>query len=105
MRICPKCGHRDNANWRHSRFDFNADYMRFTEGMRQPELKPICEQLKDKENFDPVVEGPYIFYRRGTSGLYLYRVAKEDFKVPRERKHHKANLDEKQQKLLVKSEA
>lgn len=91
MRVCPKCGYRENPLWRHSRFDFNADYMRFEEAMTQKELEKICEFLKDKNNFVPFIPngGPYTYYRRGTGGLYLYRVLTEDFKVPRERKKHK----------------
>lgn len=88
MKVCPQCGFRDNPLWRHSRFDFNADYIRFEEGFNIGELVDICEQLKDKGNFDPVAMGAYLFYRRGTGGIYLYRVLKEDFEVPRERKRH-----------------
>ena len=91
MIVCPKCGYRENRLWRHSRFDFNADYMRFEEAMAQKELKAICEFLKDKKNFVPFIPngGPYTYYRRGTGGLYLYRVLTEDFKVHREGKKHK----------------
>jgi len=88
MRVCPECGYQDNPKWKHSRFDFNADYMRFDEAMKEPELEEICKLLVDKENFVPVEDGPCVFYRRGTGGLYLYRVLKEDFRVPRERHQH-----------------
>jgi len=91
MRVCPKCGFEDNPQWRHSRFDFNADYMLFEEAMKDKELEAVCAFLKDKGNFVPYetyASRPYIFYRRGTGGLYLYRCLKEDFRVPRERKKH-----------------
>jgi len=68
--------------------------MRFEEAMHQIELHDICEFLKDKDNFQPYDVGRYLFYRRGTGGLYLYRVLKEDFKVPRERKNHKQKVRE-----------
>lgn len=88
MTVCSKCGFRDNPLWRGSRFDFNAQYMRFEEALKQPELKQICEKLKDKKTFWPWKEKYYTYYRRGKGGLYLYRVPHEDFKVPRERKKH-----------------
>lgn len=102
MKQCPKCGYRDNPLWRHSRFDFNADYMRFEEAMAQKELKQVCEFLKHKDTFVPHPWGPYTFYRRGTGGIYLYRVLTEDFKVPRERKKHVAGSNPAQTRLLEK---
>jgi len=63
--------------------------MRFDEAMATPELQEICQKLKDRKNFDAILVGPHKFYRRGTDGIYLYRVPKEDFKVPRERVRHK----------------
>jgi hypothetical protein len=87
MKVCPVCGHNDES-WSHSRFDFNADYMRFDEAQNIPTLKEVYEFLKDKANFVPFKLGSYTFYRRGTGGLYLYRVLHADFKVPRERKKH-----------------
>ena len=89
MRVCPKCGYRDNPYWIHSRFDFNADYMRFEEAERDPELREVCRLLEGKKTYEPIEVGPYIYYRRGTGGIYLYRVLKEDFKAPRERVRHK----------------
>ena len=88
MKICSKCGHRDDPHWRGSRFDFNADYMRFAEGFKIQEYQEICAKLKSRKNFDPIFTKYYAFYRRGTGGIYLYRVPKEDFKVSRERKKH-----------------
>ena len=88
MKVCPQCGYREAVAWRHSRFDYNADYMRFDEATRILNLKQICEQLKNKGNFDRIIEGSYSYYHRGTGGLYLYRVLNEDFKVRRERKKH-----------------
>jgi len=102
MKVCLNCGFRDNPLWRGSRFDFNADYMRFDEAMSQKELMQICDFLQDKGTFVPFELGPYIYYRRGTGGVYLYRVLKEDFKVPRERKKHIASLNPSQSKLFKK---
>jgi hypothetical protein len=93
MRVCPKCGYKDNPLWQHSRFDYNADYMRFEEAINDKFLSVVCEFLKDKENFVPFDYYGLIYYRRGTGGIYLYRVAKEDFRVPRERKYHKKALE------------
>ena len=89
MRICPNCGFKDNPQWRHSRFDYNADYMRFDEALQDSFLRDICKVLMDKPNFEPHEVNGIVFYRRGTGGLYLYRVPKEDFRVNRERKIHR----------------
>jgi hypothetical protein len=75
---------------RNSRFDFNARYIRFDEAQQIPEFKAIIEALAMAKNFEPYKVGNFIFYRRGTGGLYLYVVPECDFKVPRERKHHKS---------------
>ena len=91
MKICPECGYNDSLLWRNSRFDFNAEYCRFDNAPK--EVAHIVEALKDKENFVPYVEGPYVFYRRGTGGMFLYRVLKEDFRVPIERKNHRAEKE------------
>lgn len=101
MKVCPKCGYRENPQWRYSRFDFNADYLRFEDALTDPELKEVCELLRNKKTYVPVEVGPYIYYRRGTGGIFLYRVPKEDFKVPRERRFHRLQviLDSKQTKL------
>ncbi len=88
MRVCPVCGFEDNSQWRNSRFDYDADYMRFDEAGNDVSLRHIVEFLKDKANFAPFVEGPHTYYRRGTGGLWLYRVLSVNFKVPRERKKH-----------------
>ena len=88
MKICPSCGFQDNAQWRASRFDFDAEYMRFDEAENDPSLKHITQFLRNKCNFEPFVESPYTYYRRGTGGLWLYRVLSENFKVPRERANH-----------------
>ncbi len=89
MKRCPRCGFRDNPNWRGGRFDYNSEYMRFDTAKEQPELAEVVENLQDKPNFYPFAVGETIYYRRGTGGLYLYRVPKEDFRVKRERKNHK----------------
>ena len=49
MKLCPICGYEDNPLWRYSRFDYNADYMRFDEAKAIKELHEIYEQLKDKQ--------------------------------------------------------
>ena len=87
--VCPCCGEviRDNPLWRGSRYDFNADYMRFDDGQAQPELKEICEQLFSRGNFDPVNVGAHAFYRRGKGGKWLYRVPIEDFRVETEKRY------------------
>jgi len=86
MKVCPKCGYIDHPYWRHSRFDFNADYCRWEEFKTiHPKL---AEKLKDKHNFDPVENGEYIYYRRGSGGLFVYRVWKPDFHIKIERKRH-----------------
>lgn len=92
MKVCPICGFKDNPQWRHSRFDYNADYMRFDEALNDPDLNVICQFLKDKPNFVPYEINSICFYRRGTGGIYLYRVPKEDFRVPRERKTHQKRV-------------
>ena len=89
MKICPVCGFQDNLQWRSSRFDFDADYMRFDEAENDAALREVVEFLRDKGNFVPFIIGPYSFYRRGTGGLWLYRVLTENFRVPRERKSHR----------------
>lgn len=86
MRVCPKCGYKDADEWRHSRFDYNADYCRFDEA--PDEVWDVVLILKDAGNFEPFEKGSYIYYRRGTGGIWLYRVWKPDFKMPRERKKH-----------------
>lgn len=87
MLICPNCGYHDNPYWRHSRFDFNSDYMEKEEFQKQfPEL---WEKLKDKKNSEPIDIGyELVIYLRGTDSHYVYRVPKSDFKVPRERVNH-----------------
>ncbi len=86
--VCPCCGEviRDNPLWRGSRYDFNADYMRFEDGQQQPELKEICEKLEEAENFEPLIVGPNTFYRRGKGGKWLYKVPNEDFRVETEKR-------------------
>jgi hypothetical protein len=86
MRICPNCGFRDNPLWRHSRFEFNADYMSWDDF--QTEFQELAKLLEGRKNHDPVERGSYFYYRRGTSGIEVYRVPKEDFLVPRERVRH-----------------
>jgi len=91
MRKCPECGHEDNPLWEYSRFEFNAEYMRFEEAMQQPELEGICLALVDAKTHEPLVipELNLVYYRRGTGGLELYRQSIPDFQVNRERKKHK----------------
>jgi hypothetical protein len=89
MRQCPNCGHRDNPLWENSRFEFNAEYMRFQEAEQQFELEEICLVLVDAPNHEPFMHNGVIYYRRGKNGIELYRQNPEDFRVPRERKSHK----------------
>jgi len=56
--------------------------------------------LEGKANFEPVVVGEYIYYRRGTGGLYVYRVWKYEFRIPRERKLHKTLVAQAKQRTL-----
>jgi hypothetical protein len=77
-----------DSRWEYSRFEHNAEFIRFDEAQRIDEFHNICEVLKDKPNFYPWPVGRLIYYRRGTGGYYLYRQLKEDFRVPRERKKH-----------------
>lgn len=86
MKICPKCGHKDPDEWRHSRFDYNADYCRFDDAPK--EVADVVEALKNAKTFEPFEKGAYTYYRRGKGGIWLYRVWTPDFKMPRERKKH-----------------
>ena len=87
MRVCEKCGHMDNPLWRHSRFDYNADYMRWEDF--QKEYPILADVLWHFPNNVPKEDSGYFYYRRGTGGLEVYRVWKPDYKMPRERKKHK----------------
>jgi hypothetical protein len=87
MKVCPSCGYTDNPYWRHSRFDYNADYMRYEDFREQ---FPNITQSENSNIHNPLVLEGYTYYRRGTGGLEVYRVANEDFRMPRERKNHKA---------------
>ena len=60
--------------------------MRFEDGLSQVELQGICSQLQSLPIGEIVEQGPYFFYRRGSKGLWLYRVAKEDYKVSVEKR-------------------
>ena len=92
MLICPKCGYRDNPLWRHSRFDFNADYMRFEEAIKQPELKEITDLLAMDISLK-FTTGGYYYYRRGKGKIWLYRVPEEDYKVETEKLKPKKKKD------------
>ena len=83
MKVCTNCGHRDNPYWRHSRFDYNADYM--SEDDFKREYPDLHKRLVGKH---PMPVGNYIYYRRGRRALQVYRVAMEDYEMPRERKKH-----------------
>jgi len=57
MRVCPKCGYEDQPIWRHSRYDFNADYCRREEF---EEIEPLLsEALSETE---PLIDGRNIYY-------------------------------------------
>ena len=87
MKVCPNCGYVDRSQFRASRFDYDSEHMRFDEAAS--EVPQVVDALKDKPNFFPYSVGELIYYRRGTGGLWLYRVLKENFRIPRERKKHK----------------
>jgi hypothetical protein len=87
MKVCTCCGQRDNPYWRHSRFEWNADYMRWEDF--QTEYPALARSLENKQNHVPVEDLGYYYYRRGTGGIEVYRVWNEDYKIPRERKSHK----------------
>jgi hypothetical protein len=89
MRKCPNCGFHDNPLWEYSRFEFNAEFMRFSEALNQPELEIVCLALADAPNHEPLVFDGLVYYRRGTNGIELYRQEIHDFQVSRERKRHK----------------
>lgn len=93
MKVCPQCGFRERANFRTSRFDYNADYLRTDEALQLEEYKPIVKELKRRPKGDYYFDGKhYIYYLRGSGQLYFYRVPYEDYKVGRERKNHKDSL-------------
>ncbi len=99
MKVCHVCGAHDGPYWRGSRYDFNADYCRREEFLEmQPELS---ESLSETE---PLVDSPYVYYRRGTAKAWVYRVLLEDFKVDCERAwtKPKAQTDKNQRKLVEK---
>jgi hypothetical protein len=81
--VCPCCGTviKDNPFWVSSKFDLNADYMRWEESLNQPELKEVCKELEFARNFQALVVGLVTYYRRGKGGKFLYRVPNEDFRV------------------------
>jgi len=81
MKFCPKCGYEDSIYWRHSRYDFNADYCRREEF---PEIEPELDLALGED--EPLVDGRYVYYRRGTGKVWVYRVALEDFKVSCEKR-------------------
>lgn len=85
MKICPKCGERDNPYWRHSRFDFNADYM--SEADFQREYPNLYKGLPEKPY--KLFWSPYIYYRRGKKEKQVYRVAMEDYKVETEKANNR----------------
>ncbi len=63
----------------------------------QKEYPALAAYLNHAPNHTPIEENGNFYYRRGTGGLEVYRVAKEDFRMPRERKNHKALSAEAQQ--------
>ena len=81
MKICPNCGFKEVLNWRYSRFDYNTEYLRLDEAPK--ELIDLLPTPKSHVELNG-----YIYYRRGTGGLYIYRVLPEDYKINRERKKH-----------------
>jgi hypothetical protein len=88
MKVCPNCGCIERNQFRASRFDYDSEYMRYDEAENEPELTSVYQALQHANNFEPFPFGGYIYYRRGTGGLWLYRVLPENFRVHRERKRH-----------------
>lgn len=86
MRVCSKCGFVDNLLWRHSRFEYNTDYMR-TDDFKK-EYPKIWKELSPLKNHQPVKNGHYIYYKRGTGSIQIYRVWENEYNIPRERKKH-----------------
>jgi hypothetical protein len=61
----------------------------------EPELDEVLSET------EPLVDGPYVYYRRGTAKLWVYRVPLEDFKVNCERGWTKPKkINKNQTKLL-----
>ena len=82
MSLCPKCGHRDHPYWRTSRFEINAFCC------TKAEFEEIEPELSDVLGDEPLVDGDFVYYRRGSAKAMVYRVPKWDYKVDRERKNH-----------------
>lgn len=81
MRVCSKCGHRDNPYWRASRFDYNADYMKEEDFAVQYPL--LYEALGPKP--ETLGDGSVLYYRRGKKEKQVYRVLREDYHVETEK--------------------
>lgn len=81
MKFCPMCGYEDDICWRHSRYNFNADYYRREEFA---EIEPELSEVLSED--EPLIDGRYVYYRRGTAKIWVYRVAIEDFKVSTEKR-------------------
>jgi hypothetical protein len=81
MKFCPKCGFEDSIYWRHSRYDFNADYCRREEFT---EIEADLDMALGE--YVPLIDEHYVYYRRGKGKIWVYRVAIEDFKVSTEKR-------------------
>jgi hypothetical protein len=49
------------------------------------EIEPELDMALGEE--EPLIDGRYVYYRRGTGKIWVYRVAIEDFKVSCEKRH------------------
>jgi len=110
LRVCPKCKYRDHDYWRHSRYEFEADYCTFDEF--EEILPSLAEQLKPKGKADPVFDELYGYFKRGNAG-HVYRLEKMYFfQKPNgkwithmgaaERKKHVSKIPIQQSRLLEK---
>jgi hypothetical protein len=68
---CPKCGFKDSACWRNSRYVIYAVYCTLDElTIFEPEIAVMLQHEKE------VVNGPYLYRKRGRAN-HIYRIHKE----------------------------
>ena len=72
MRVCPKCGYKDDPNWRQSNFKWNADFTEFSNFQQMyPEMAKQILQTKWQED-------DYFLYKL-TKGMKVIRMAKFEY--------------------------
>jgi len=73
MRVCPKCGYIDPAEWKHVTFSYYIDSCRLQEFQKlEPSLyTDICHKK--------IVEDSLYVYRLAKKGIYVNRKAKIDY--------------------------